>query len=42
MIIHGHGIRHMFNIPLNFEEMNLFHYWIAIKYVKSFGDGTNL
>jgi len=35
-------IRHLLNIPINFEQMTLFHHWIAITFVKSFGDGTNL
>jgi hypothetical protein len=36
------GIRHLLNVPINFEHMTLFHYWIVVTFVKSFGDGTNL
>jgi hypothetical protein len=31
------GIMHLLNIPINFEQMTLFHYWIALTFVKNFG-----
>jgi hypothetical protein len=37
MIVYMYGDMDLFNIPINFEPMTLFHYWIDLHLLRALG-----